>query len=1464
MISKFKELLNQIKCEPQVSQNYSQVDLDKVKACIPEPIAPLSKYLDFQFNDQDSCVNDGLADVQKIIKEQADKQELIIELGLVKGKVEEMLDHYTFIFDYFNERVKFLNEIFNTIEPFTSEYLYWDSEYQRLLKLETDAYARALDKYGINSTQIGIFDAFSKLPDLEVEKILPNLSNLENFIVNAGGISNNFEFQIYYRYRILRIQASKSRTVSQNGAINGLNRKIEKLKPISYIEASSNTAGKPTTDDQVNSVITELTGLFQNYSGQILPNFYNLEKVVNGKAFPARITLFDIRQIDLNSVNAVIPKVKEDGSSSNFEKRINVKDNKYLSTNFFKETLGTRCININYGDTDVFGNLLNYSKPEIIPGLLYNKYGDYEGFYKRISDPIEYLYTPEDRGLTLDPKLIDPNLAESPVSFTVNDVTLYVKNLEKYEAFYETLDKTLPVKLKNEKEIVIPKVISEPLSKIRDFARREVADLFRRVENSALKLSRPLSYKAGTSQVFSQGVFEFSELDKVLSSTRSFYEKSNSELLARIEEGKAELKNLEKLLNQNTLTEETITKKVSQIKCFKKVANLKLGKTDCEEIVMKKLGTDPLNLRTLSGNDAKLPSIQTPCYWREFTNALNKISLLPIPDVTSPLFRYYPVNNIIPTPFGIVLIPIPQKWKTLFVLPSSLGTLVAFITMPIAIVGIPLPSIYVFYISTDGRKYMIVAPNFTVLYAPPFPIKYGFEPDYSGSSNNPLGLNPTDPFKGTYLKGALTTPLSELAKTEKAKRLSSILSETALGNTVTIKNKKGDPIGTTTSDNLITNYTSTFEKVLEASDYNTSNDFQKLVNSFKRDINKQFDKLGEMQINQVSELKELTRKKRQSAVLTADSENDSKKRREGKVLARKIDPISLNDKIESVLSDFNKYIDKIQLGTIKFPENTTKLNPKQPSPISAINPFLEHSSKGGAQNDKDSTNLLAKIKRSASQININDLKQNKKFDLSKNEDLKEFKKVLKEYCDEAINFLTGEKTPASNSTDSSENLAKIKEAEEKRKARLKTALAFTSLSVSASKLKLFDPAAPCCETEESLPDTTVSPQVFAAIAVFTSLFLELINGLSEEDIRSLISDSSKIIGVESIPSLFNEILSGFPPISLPGKPDILSLCQATLIPVLSAITIPQASNPLGIPFPTQLVLPLDAIVKPLLKGAAGYILELILRLLADASDLFNSASSNSSKDAIAEITRTIACGNNEFANVITTTASKTLDVILPNGLAIRLPKVPMVPLDLVQYFALITSTDLVELTRNIILTAIEGILLPIEKIVIPIIDLTRSLKDLSFNIIEAGNPFILPVKLAIMSIQLQIPNSMKMRIANTQAIDLLNATYLPVLKATEPFLKEIAYLGAISTCALIPKEGVKLARIYASPIFNQDDLPPWERLTYKNPLFSIFLDEIAWRASIVSTGSLIFQTKKPSFYPSAWTPTIVGSDPGYH
>ena len=1462
MVSNFKDLLNDIRCGRLASPAYSEVDLANVKACLPEPIAPLSKYTDVTAKAETSCVNSGLSEIQRIVKEQMDKQVMVIELGLLKGKIEELLDHYRFISEYYKTRDEFFNDTLSSVETFTSDYLYWDSESTRLKAIEALIYKEFTKPDSISSFEAIAFKTIYDLPDASFELIEPNFSNLSKFVNNNTFLLGSARFSAYYNARSLRIQADKSRLVASNGATKALASKIDGLKALDYTLSTD-----PDTKVKLTATQLEITNLVENYSGQIYPYFLLTDtQLGNGRVIPAKVVTFDIKQINLNRINTVLPKIEEDGSSSQVEKRVEIRKSQYLTTNFFKDTVSTQCVNLEYEEKDARGRLLKYSKPELIPGLLYNSYGDYEGLYKRLSNPIEYLYSAEERGLTTDPSLVDPNLKDAPLTIKVGDIVLYIKNQEKYEAFYETLNQTLPAKIIQERSEVIPRVLQKPISELKAFARREVADLFRSIENPALRLARPVSYRPNSSSRFTQGTFRFDSLDKVLSAARSYYQKANDGVLERIKEGELELKNLDKLINDSSLNEEDLTKRVSNIACFKKVANLKLGKSDCESAVMAKLGTDPLNLRTLNGTDAKLPTISTPCYWREFANSLNKISLLPVPDLSSPLFRYYPVNNIIPTPLGIVLIPIPQKWKTLFVLPSALGTLVAFIVMPVAIVGIPLPSIYVFYISPDGKKYMIIAPNFTVLYAPPFPINYGFEPDYSSETNNPTGLNQSDPFKGSYVKGAFTTPLSLIAKSEKAKRVTSALSDIALGGGGLIKNRKGETIGKTSSNNIIENYTSTFEKMLGAADSDTSNDFKRQVKSFKRDINRQFDKLGEMQINEVTKLKELTRKKRQSEVLKADKEPDSKNRRDLTKLARKIDPITLNEKISSVLSDFNSYIDKIQLGTIKFPDDPTKLNPKLPSQVSAASPVIEHVSKGGAQTDNDSKNLIAKIKRFASQVDSSKLKSKKKFDLEKNEDVVAFKKAIKEYCDEALSFLQGDKVPADNPEGplSEEELLAAKRSADLRKKRLKTALAFTALSVSPPKLKLFDPAAPCCETTEDVSETLVSPQVQAAISVFIILFDEILAGLTKEDLRRIISDSSRIVGIESISPLFNEILAGIPKISLPEKPDIFSLSQAILFPVLSAITIPQAPNPLGIPFPIQISIPMDVIVKPILKASTAYVLELILRLLSDASDLLNSANSVEGFTAAQQIIRQIPCGNDEFAEVTTTNLSNKVTVTLPNGFKLELPKVPMVALDLIQYFALLTSTDLVELVRNIILTAIDGILIPLENIVTPILGLTRTLKDLSFNIIEASNPFILPIKLAMMGIQLAVPNSTKMRIANLAAIDLLNASYIPILKASEPVLKEIAYLGSIAACALIPKEGVRISRIASSPFFNQDDLPPWERLTHKNPLFAIFLDEIAWRSSITSTGSLIFQTKNPSFYPTAWSPTIFGSDPGYH
>jgi hypothetical protein len=315
--------------------------------------------------------------------------------------------------------------------------------------------------------------------------------------------------------------------------------------------------------------------------------------------------------------------------------------------------------------------------------------------------------------------------------------------------------------------------------------------------------------------------------------------------------------------------------------------------------------------------------------------------------------------------------------------------------------------------------------------------------------------------------------------------------------------------------------------------------------------------------------------------------------------------------------------------------------------------------------------------------------------------------------------------------------------------------------------------------------------------------------------------------------------------------------------MLTATHVPQAPIPLSPVFPVPIVIPLNAIIKPLLKAAIAYLLELLLRLLSDAGRMLEFTGLSIDSPTLQEIIKQVPCGDSQFATVSTTNISKTVSVKLPNGIVLTLPKIPNIPLDLVSYFALLTSTDLVELIRGLLFAAIDGILEPLKSIVVPVLNIAQSLKDLSLNIIESSNPFILPIKLLTLVLQLKIPNSAKTKIMNLEVINLIRAAYVPVVTATEPILKETAYLLAILAPAFASKPGVKIARIAANPFVNQDDLPPWERLTYKNPLFAIFLDEIAWRSSLTSTGTLIFQSKMPGLYPTAWSPTIF-SDPGVH
>lgn len=1447
----FKEILSDIKCGKIASPVFTEADLANVKLCLPEPISPPAKDATISVPEEPSCVNEGVDAAKKILVDQLKKQPKVIEAALVKGKIEEALDHYEFILKYHQKRIDFFTATATQVEPFTAQHIYWNDEYNRLLAAETNYYDGVLND---KNTTEAIKIAIKLVKDLTDDVILSIITNKQVLIDKIGQLAaatlvDTDIYKIYVTNRANRIKAANEREKAKTGATNALSQQIDKIETLGTLS-------------QVKPL---LTTALSKFSGQLVPEYYDAETVTpSGFVVPARTLAFGIRLIDLEFTKSTIPVIKDDGTSEQVERTFLIRTNPLLTKKPFDKTQGSYCFSV--GSTQDANSEQNY---DYVQGSLYNKQPNgYAGLYKKLGNPISLLFTPEERGLSIDPNQIDPmikDIKDAPVSIKEGPFTLYIKSQAQYEKFYDTLNKTLPERIKKEREEVFPNQIKSATALLESIATREVADFFRLTTDVVIKLARPVSYKAGASTVFTQGDFKYSQLDAIVSGKLAYYTKAANQIKERIADCKAEIANLEEIIKQNSMDSDLLAKKISAIPCFQEAAKAKATNPDCEAKTLAKLGTDPLFIRTLDGTDAKLPDMNNPCYWREFTKSLNKVSLLPFPDITSQLFRYYPINNIIPTPVGIVMIPLPQRWINLFSLSTPLGTIVTFLTLPVAIVGIPLPSVYIFYFSPDGRKYLLLAPNIPLLY-PTNSLKYGFEVDDSQASQNPLGINSTDPFKGQLTKGSLSIPVTLSANSSKAARLALIAAKVALGEPIPITTKAGDQIGSVDPLTYTQKYLSMSERVSNAADFDPAKDFEKQINEFRRNINRQFDRLGEMQITAVSRLKEKTRNTREDNVRQAENEENLKAKREAKKKARSLDPIKLNDKINSVLSDFEKYIDKIKLGSIKFPDDPTKLNPKLPGAITGLQPIIEQSTKGALGKDVDSKNLIAKIKKHAAQVDVTKLKSKKTFNLNKLEDVEEFKKAIKEYSNKALDYLTGEKSPVEESIDPNTSEAQKKEiarAAELRKKRIKQALAFTSLSVVAPKLKLFDPAAPCCATDDNLSDTLVSPQILAIIAVFNALLDAALGGLTVDSLKSIFGDAVSNIGITSIASFFDSILSALPPLVLPEKPDMLSISQAVMIPVLSVLHMPQAPNPLGIPFPVQVSIPLDAIIKPVLKAAIAYLLELILRLLADAGSMLLSGGGKNSTNDLKEIVKTIPCGDSQTATVSTTASSSFTNITLPGGISIKLPKIPMIPLDIVGYFALLTSTDLVELIRGLILAAIDGILKPLKDIITPILSLTKSLKDLTFNIIEAANPFVLPLKLAIMAIQLQIPNSVKLRLANFDAINAIKAAYIPVAKATEPVLKEVGYLASIAACAFGSRPGVQLARVAANPFFNQDDLPPWERLTHKNPLFAIFLDEIAWRGSLVSTGSLIFKTKMPGLYPSSLVVNVI-SDTGKH
>lgn len=1353
MADKFRELLNKVKCGKISAVSFSQDDLDRVKACLPELDSPVPTEEFEEPTFEDSCLPAALEEVQRIIEESQKNVNKLAEVARVRSRVEEYLDNLRIINEYYTERLRFFNEVSKEVDQLTAERLATNS------------------------------------------RILANLS--------TGNTANNVA--LYARVNELEtlVQTTLSNKIS------------------GYTNIPDTVDGRADFQKAVGDQITKIT-----------------KKVVTD--FSNRHMVFDLRLFELTTATLV------EGTE---QRTIPIRTSPYLTNDNVLSNI------------EAFVRVSNESKERDesnAVGKLYTGGDNYLGLYRKLANPVPSFFTLDQRGLTTKLDEIDPELLknpDSPKTVKENDTTYFIRNFKTYSEFLSKLGELLPDKIKNERELVYPAAIQPNVILIKAAARREAAS-----EIMTSELENNLSRDT----VFDGSVYSANSNSSASVTLRRFTKAADS-VAAKILALEVELTKLDETIKDFAADPADIEAKIKAIPCFKGAAE----KTDdCEKKTKEKLGTDPFGVNTLEGTDGALPDFTSLCYWKHFAEALNTMSLLPFPDIQTagaqPMFRYYPINSFIPTPVGLLLLPLPQRWKVLSVIASPLGVVVPMLSTPITFpspIPIPLPSVFVLYVAPDGKKYMLAAPNIPFLIQPN-QMKIGYEIDQSTAAQNPLGLS--GPYKGLPIKGAFSLPLSAVAGTSKAARLAKIAYDLSMGKIpeVTMPNGKvfrGD-VGELDVKTLIDKMLTEYEFALKSVETSPVEAFDGLVFDIRTTIKNQLDSWGDFSTNALDSLKRKIVDAQQKEYQDAYSDEDNERKRKRKEAARKLDTVTIQQKVTGLLDELNELIDKIDLGTITYPDDPSKLNPKLPPSITSIIDLLKVDPKTGIQGSGDN-DLMKKIKRISKKIDPKTYTDKLEFDLDSDEAIEDIKRLFKRMSDACIGYFKGDDVPVNTSEATSEGMKQeIAENEREIQDLLVKALSFTAVSFAAPpKITMFDPTKPCCETEAKSLFQGVPPEVLAVLSVATALISAIIDGLDKDTIKSFFGGLVKV-SVDSVNSAFSAILALVPSIAIPEGFNAKTLVRSILTPFLTQIALPDIYDPTRPPM-IHIKIPLNAIVKPLLKAAVSAILVALFNLLADLfAKLKEKGKNTSSEMDLSQIVAQIDCGGFGIVTLQGISVNQ-LEVVLPDGKKIKLPKFPDLPLDIFGFFWFMMNTDVISLIKSLLLAALESVLGPIEDIVRPILNLVPSGSWSSLSAIEGANPFALAIKIIKLTIDNLIPKGLKVNLTDLDVYPILMAAAVATLGALDdsvnkqsPVFFSLIATGIGALC-MTGSEGVRLARI-SHPVFNQDDLPPWERLTPHNPLFAVFLDEFIYKSTIMSLGTLIFYSKSPGMYGTTVVPSI--------
>ena len=1379
-----------ISCPPEQPSFLSDIELtdDFVKSITDEISNNESKTL--------SCIQE-IDTVNKKISERTKKY---LDYKILLDKLIEYRDNLIPIKFYYEERAKESAKLFSIFSPLLEEI-------KRLEELKDST----LTKIRVNRRRKA--EAYSAQNYELADSIGVDISRLESESISISKNIRDTQEQI--------IQKEKTIPIFNSSFFTNVISSVEDSSIlIPFLRELTNNFIDPVTFNSIKRTISKYSECIQIGRTRFFPRSIQ-------ESISQNYITFNIDFPGLNYITLEDEKYDESTSSRSINKvKFKIKNSSLLKDNSF------------------FNSLLDLKISEFsrrsASGTIYEKY------YNLLEDPINNFFTLDDRGLTNNIELIDARVKGTSAEKKKEGIKEYfIKNIDTLQQFYQNFEESLNARLAEVREQVITPAQETINETMRKLAKQEVQLI--------LALGGVSRYLPKDSQF----------LDKI--TTR--LESENSKYLKVFSNLQTEIIRIEKLLDELKLTPDKVKKllKETNSTCFEESNS---DSSPCPD-TLKQLGSDPLGLNYDKSSNSILPGQDKFCYWLEFSKLLNVYGLTPIPNLPNlTQLRYWPVGFVIASPSGLVKIPLPIIYVPLIVFSSPLGNIVLFLTIN----GLFISPI-IFLASSSGFKQIISSPR-----GPSRKFGYDSQDESVKSSAS----------KNVFIEASIEKARKKILELTKGKnyhlsdtaRRSYEQSKKVLQDRLLSANSSGNEIEQEKIKRKLTqldraNENLGFFEKLELF-LNKKDSAEDLISDFTKSLRKSFNKLGfpEFRNSQNLKLKIIEEREKQraqlrEALISGDYSLVSNLRKK-----IKLESVDISTKIESLEKDLLEYFNKIKFPKVRIPKNKEIIDPKPNSIITFIEDILDFSELYGTQffsvkDIKIKSKFLKEVAKANNEIldYINDsLGESSYLELKK--DKTKINSVLLGITDLIFNRLKGK--------DSSSDIKKTEEEIQSLKTELKTEtdpvkkkkinLKLRKLFIKSSnlfsiqsnyaknglnssfleefkKLKVdFNPYSPCCQKTTPSIKTDISESSIIFEIAKTLLF-EIINNLNEDGLFILFGGKSVVSNVDIrakyislVKKIPEELELPIPSINVKSFLEIFSKILIPLFEIKSPMLFAQPS------LPKSIVIDLNILKKPLLNLLLKFFRLLLPDFNQNTSSIDQFKINKLSNSKIDDNLIISSCDQSNLNNTNSYTVSKKS--VYPTFQNIENRFIDINPEDLL---------SLIVIFFDLKLSSIKNLLTPFYSL----INLVKPTRRTNLNIIENAQYKIPPYGplneskfIAYSKYKQFAPNSSNFRLFDVDKIlefkKAIEPSLIHIINSPLPYLL-VASAGAVdsisqtvTTPKVNPTSGEvttsdsqlnKLALRKLHPILNQDDLPPWERLSLQNILFLLFLDDFAASAA---------------------------------